>query len=346
MSKVFFIINSMSNKSGTERVVSVLANLFTSKLGHQVTILNRDTDKNRAAYSLSDDVVVNSLEGNYFDFFRKLQANIREYKPDFIIIHNMGKLSLLCSLLNKYNAKLISLEHVAFCSRPNWMRFISRILYHRIDQVITLTKNDSVQYKSWFSNVSIIHNISPFSIDYSINSRKNKIISVGRLVYQKNFQALIMAWEKIQYDSLDWDLEIYGCGEDKDTLINLIQNKNIKKVYLKGQVENIQDIYKDASFFVMSSRYEGLPMVLLEAQSFGLPIISFDCPEGPSEVIEHNKNGFLVKNQDIDDLANAILELIHNSELRSRFEQQAFIDSKRFQQENILQQWKMNVFSK
>lgn len=337
--KIIFIINSLSCKSGTERVTCHLANLFVDRLSYEVSILNRDTDFNDVVYYLSDKVKVLSLKGSYLKFYQQMQSYIDEQQPDFILIHNMGRLSLLCSMLNKKNIQLISLEHVAFDSRPMWVRFLSKLCYKKIDKVVTLTHRDELSYTSWFKNVSTIYNISPFLIPDKLEERNKEIIAVGRLTYQKNFQALFQAWQQIQFQVDNWSLNVYGTGEDFEELDNMIKENRLSNVQLMGQANQIEQIYQKSSLFVMSSRFEGLPMVLIEAQTFGLPIISFDCPHGPAEVIHHQKNGLLVENQNVTALADAMLSLMQNDELREKYSIQALADAERFQQSKILTLW-------
>lgn len=338
--RIAFIINSLSYKSGTERVACHLANLFVRKLNYQVDILNRNTTSDNVAYYLNSNVSIITLTGNYVAFYQKIQKYIEENKPNFVIVHNMGRLSLLCTMLQKGKVKLISLEHVAFDSRPRCVKFFSKILYKNIHQVITLTYEDELSYTYWFKNVITVNNISPFSIPKQLTTKNRDVIAVGRLTYQKNFQALLQAWEQIQSRIENWTLKIYGLGEDFDELSDIIKSKRLKNVKLMGQANQIEEIYQQSSIFVMSSRFEGLPMVLIEAQTFGLPIISFDCPHGPAEVINHEKNGLLVENQNVEALAQAMFELMNDDKKRNQYSLQALKDAERFQENNILRLWR------
>lgn len=337
---IVFVIHSLGDSSGTQRVACHLANLFVEQLNYSVTILNRDASFEQCAYDLNASVRVVALNGNYFNFYKKIQYYINTNNFDFLVAHNMGRLSLLCSMLSKKTIKIISLEHIAFGSRPYWVKMFSKIAYKKIDKVVCLTENDAKNYKDWFDNVLVIYNISPFFINYSSKKGERKIISVGRLTYQKNFQALLMAWKIIQDDVRDWVLEIYGDGEDLVELKTIIENNQLKNVYLMGKVKHIEDIYLNAQLFVMSSRYEGLPMVLIEAQTFGLPIIAFDCPYGPAEVIHHEEDGILVENQNVESLAQSMLALMCDSKRIQDYSLQALQNAIRFQQENILNDWK------
>lgn len=343
MKKLLFVINSLKHKSGIERVACQLGELFSAELDYEVTILSRDTGILNVAYPISMSRVI-SLGENYISFLVNLQKFILKEKPDYILVHNMGRLTLLSSILYRSNIKLISLEHVAFNARPSWVRLLSGLLYRRVDKVITLTKHDLNNYLSWNRSCDIIHNISPFEVSDSKSYLCRKIIAVGRLTYQKNFLSLLEAWSIIYPFTMDWSLDIYGIGEEYDMLLDFIEKNKLHNVTLRGEVIDIEKVYRNSDFLVMSSRFEGLPMVLIEAQCFGLPIVSYDCPYGPSEIIEDNVNGILVENQNVRLLANSILDLINNPCKIKKLSEQAISASKRFQKDNILDKWK-EVFS-
>lgn len=233
---------------------------------------------------------------------------------------------------------------MAFSSRANWIKLATKYFYKKVDTVITLTDRDKNEYIV-YPKVERINNISPYVVQKNYaNSKYKKIIAVGRLTYQKNFQALVSAWEKIESKIPDWTLEIYGKGEDESALITYIEKYQIRNIYLKGVCSDMQNVYANASLLVMSSRYEGLPMVLIEAQSFGLPIVAFDCPFGPREIIEHEKNGLLVEDQNIDKLSEAILDLTANEKILDEYAENALLVASRYSQETVLNEWKKRYF--
>ena len=156
--KILFFINSLKYKSGTERVACNLANLFSEFLNFEVAIINRDTDFNKVAYHLSDKVSIINASGNILDFYSQSQNYIKSFKPDILVFHNMGKLSLLLSRLRKNSAKSVSLEHVAFDIRPYWVKVFSKILYKNIDGVVVLTDHDKESY-NFFKKTLVISNL-------------------------------------------------------------------------------------------------------------------------------------------------------------------------------------------
>lgn len=341
--KIYFIINSLSNRSGSERVACILANKLVEEINYDITILNRDANFDEVAYSLDSRIKVKKIPGSQLNFYSSLANTIKHERPDVVVVHNMGKLSLLCSLIPNIK-KLVILEHVSYISRPKYVQWLSKILYKNVDQVVTLTHRDKLSFDAFHSDVAVIPNFSPFSVTIKDNFNQKQIVSIGRLTDQKNYLHLLKAWEKIFHQLPEWKLCIYGEGEHKNLLIDYINAKQLLNVYLKGATSDVQHVYESSVFFVMSSKYEGLPMVLIEAQSFGLPIISYDCPNGPSDIIYDEMNGYLVDNQNIDELANRILELAKSPKKLEEFSKQSLINAQNYQPEKILYLWANQVF--
>ncbi|WP_033133709.1 glycosyltransferase family 4 protein [Acinetobacter sp. MN12] len=338
MKKILFIINSLKNKSGSERVAVELANKMSRMDGYEITLLNRESTKDNSAYPLVENVNVIRLTGNIFKFYRKLKKYTATYSYDAVIVHNMGKLSLLCTFLPKVK-KLVTLEHVSFISRPKTVQLLSRFFYKRIGQVITLTQNDKDQFDKFHSNVIVIPNFSPFPIISAPQKGSKQIVAIGRLTDQKNYIHLLQAWEKIYQTIPDWQLNIYGEGEQETILHNYIREHSLRHISLKGSTSNVKQVYEQSSFFVMSSKYEGLPMVLIEAQSFGLPIVSYNCPFGPSDIIKNHENGLLVQDQNVSELAAAILKVASSPDLLGQFAKNSLLNAQKYQPEQILKIW-------
>lgn len=343
--KILFVINSLKSRSGTERVAISLANYLSNFPNSEISIANRDTDKKNTAYPVADNVEIIDLHGNYFNFFLKLKKNIKQNKYDFVVVHNMGRLSLLCLFLSNF-VKIISFEHSSFISRSLLVRCFSKIFYYKIYKVVVLTKNE-------FKNFSFIHkkviHIPNFTFYYdcsrqTVEKNKNIVLSIGRLDDNKNIIHVLKAWHK-KIDILhDWELHIYGEGDQKSLLLNFIEEKSISNIYFKGVTKNPELAYESAKIFVMTSKFEGLPMVLIEAQCFGLPIVSYDCPYGPSDVIDDGKNGFLVENQNIDKFAEALDKLITSKTLIEGFTEKSLLNAKNYKPEKIVNIWLNQVF--
>lgn len=343
--KICFIVNSLKNRSGVERVLSLLGNYFYLK-NIDIVILNRDSDFEDSAFELNKNIKVENLEGNLLEFYIKINKFLKINQFDLILVHNMGKLTPFSCLL-KTSIPIVSFEHISFVTRPKYLRVISKLLYKKVKHIVVLNHDDKKAFNAiGFNNVSVIPNPLPYGIikeDTVKSFMYNKVIAVGRLTYQKNFHSLINAWGQISNLPENWVLEIYGDGEDKNSLIQLIEDKKIDNVYIKSNTNDLKEVYSSSSFLVLSSRYEGFGMVLIEALAFGLPIISYDCPYGPSEIIQDGFNGYLVENQDVNELSKKIGILIEDFNLRKSLAANSIVSAKRYEIEHIYLNW-LQVF--
>ena len=167
-----------------------------------------------------------------------------------------------------------------------------------------------------------------------------KIISVGRLDYQKGFDNLIQGFAVLHSKYPDWELNIYGDGSLRENLQKQIDRLELSNtVHLCGRTNNIDSKLDESSLFVLSSRFEGFPMVLVEAMSHGLPCVSYDCPNGPSDIIQNGHNGLLVENQNLSALIHAIETLINDPVERKRLGHNAPESISSFSEETIVQKW-------
>src|SRR5690606_11979601 len=182
----------------------------------------------------------------------------------------------------------------------------------KVDKILVLSEDDKHNYNSFHKNVFLIKNPSPFEVkkDLKYNIESRTIISLGRLTHQKGYDLLLKAWAKIEDLYPEWNIEIYGDGNDLEKLLDIKDKLKLERIEFKGLTDNTPQVYEKASFFVMSSRFEGFGMVLIESHSFGLPTVSFNCPFGPSDIIEHEYNGLLIENGNIDKLAQGIERFI------------------------------------
>lgn len=335
---ILFIINSLEKYGGTERVATNIANDLSYY--HKVTILSKSFSSKKNAYLLNDSVNDIKFSGGSLVFVKKCKKYIDESNPCIVIIHTMSKLTPILLLAGIKNKRIWSVEHISYGFHNNLFRYLRNRLYKKLDRVITLTHEDSKNYQNITNKISIIPNASPLPIKKTINNSESKIIvSIGRLTFQKGYDLLIKAWLGVEKVHPDWMLHLYGEGEDKEKLEKMIMNYGIKNIVFKGLTSDVQAVYDSAAFYVMSSRYEGFGMVLIEAQSRGLPIVSFDCPSGPSEIVNDGVDGYLVKNGDIELLSRKVNYLIQYPNIRRDFSKNALVSAKRFESKIITNGW-------
>ena len=245
--------------------------------------------------------------------------------------------------------KFVSCDHTNSISdnRTRVQKIQRYIGAYSASKIITLTEKDKLnyikRYKISKDRVSYIYNwiedVYRNNETYSIEAKK--ILTVGRLHFQKGYDYLSKVAVNVLSKYPDWQWDIYGSGDDsiKEKLVEELKEGVVAQVNFMGNVRGIENIYPNHGIYVMTSRYEGLPLVLLEAKQYGLPIVSFDCPTGPSEIVLDGENGYLIDNFDTEEMSNKICELIESEELRENFSGKSMNDIEKFSKEKILQQW-------
>ncbi len=334
--KITFIITSLEGFGGTNRVATLLANGLS--LHHDITVLSRYSNEN--TYFLNDRVKDIKFTGNDFSFVCQCKKYITQTQPDNVLIHTMSKLTPALILSGVRANNIWSIEHISFEFHSLLFKQLRKWLYKKVSKVITLTENDAMNYKPFHPDITVMINPTPLQLKTSISEPISKtVVSIGRLTYQKGYDLLVDAWLTVEQRCPNWSLHIYGEGEDKNRLQQKIAKNNIKNITLKGLTDDVQNVYDNAAFYVMSSRFEGLPVVLIEAQSRGLPIVSFNCPSGPTAIVHHNSNGLLVDNGNTLAMAESIIKLIQNSHLRETMSKQALKSAEAYQIDTVIKRW-------
>lgn len=347
---IAFFIPSLSNKGGVERSA---ANLINSLVKKNLNIYLITFKNEEFSFEIDEHVNIVTLDiHNYKSQYLLLVHRLREliYQLDLDYFVTIETFSLLFSFIpvktTLQSTKLVVWEHFNFKNNNGRkLRDFFRFLAAKYaDLVITLTKRDA---DTWKKNLSInakityIYNIDPFEAikpSYDVNSKR--AIAIGRYVPVKGFDRLIKAWAIYErnYPDLGWNLDIIGYGQDKTKLENLIKRHKLKNVNLISDSEGIEDIYKSAGIYCMSSYQEGLSMVLIESQSFGIPAVAFDIYTGNSEILELG-SGILVEDSDLVSFAEAIYNLASQPKLRLNMSCLAVKNKHRFSSDYIAERW-------
>lgn len=341
MTRFIIIIEDITKSGGTERVATFIANNFAA-LGYNITLLSLSGKDGKPYYSLSPYVHLVFLPSSSI---LELAKELSYHNYGIVISVSMGRLSFKLALLHyllNLKGKLILSEHVAYETSPWWIRALKRLSYHLADELVLLTQHDrSILYEKVKANVSVISNASAYSVqEIEILRQKKKIVlAVGRLTYQKAFDRLLHIWAMIE-NKQDWQLRILGDGEDLSKLQALIHELAITdSVTLLPSAKNIEVEYAQASIFAMTSRYEGLPLVLIEAKSFGLPAVAFDCKTGPREIISDGVDGFLVSDGDMTGYKDKLVYLMDSYDERRSMQLASLSAAERYSPEVIIKEW-------
>jgi glycosyltransferase involved in cell wall biosynthesis len=208
----------------------------------------------------------------------------------------------------------------------------------QLDHFVVLTHEDASYWKGLHNLIVIPNPITIKNGNHADYSQK-QAIAVGRYTYQKGFDLLISAWLTVKEKHPDWILNIYG-GGDREAYQKQVDTLKLQDVIrCNGSVSDIAKKYQECSVFALSSRFEGLPLVLMEAMSVGLPPVAFACPCGPRDIIHDGEDGILCENGNIQQLADGICQLIEDEQLRKEMGQKAAINIQRYNLDNIMQQW-------
>ncbi len=367
--KLVYIFSSFAAKGGTERIFCDKMNWLAEVAGYEIVFVTYEQGNHPFAYPLSNKIrhvdlntrffttgTMSLLKRIYFKitlprlFKHRLRQLLDEIQPN-LVISTTYALPLFREILSQPYRHVVE-SHVCYgrllqfiFTHIPWLdRKISQHLLKmlkRCEKVVVLTHKDAACWKG-YDNIEVIHNVVtnyPEKIT-DVADRPKRIIAVGRLDEQKGFDLLIQSWQLIAARHPDWQLVVYGHGGDLQKLQQQLEKAGLtSSMTFAGATDNIYKEYQDSAFYVMSSRYEGWGLVLVEAMSCGLPCVSFDCPYGPSDIIRDGEDGFLVENGNIQQLAEKMELLINNKELRERLGVRARLNAARFTSDNIMPQW-------
>jgi glycosyltransferase involved in cell wall biosynthesis len=242
---------------------------------------------------------------------------------DGVVMGTRPSLNVLVSALRRPGLVAIGQEHMNLAAHRPELRAELLRCYRRLDAAVLLTEGDRAGYREALGEgptLVAIPNAVPVLPGPRSSLDRPVAIAVGRLTPQKGFDRLIPAFAKVVERHPEWTLRICGGGRLRKELERLVGEHDLANhVTLLGSISDIERQLAASSMFVLSSRFEGLPMAMIEAMSKGLPVVAFDCPTGPAEVVEHGRSGLLVPNGDVEALAAAILELIEDEARRHAY---------------------------
>ena len=374
--KLVYCIPSLHIPGGMERVLTIKANYFAEVYGYDISIILTDGEGQKTFYELSPKIHIIHLNLNFNQmwdqpFYKKLWIYLKkqrlykkrltrcltEIQPDITISMLRREINFITSIhdgsikigeihVNKDNFRDFAEEGMSGFIKKGlakiWMWQLKQKL-KKLSRFVVLTEEDRVKW-SGLDNTAVIHNPLPFYPDQTSDCSKKEVIAVGRYCYQKGFDLLIEAWRIVAEKYPEWNLRIYGGGE-QDEYLQLKERYGLTSLYIERQTQEIVNKYCESSIFVLSSRFEGFGMVIAEAMACGLPVVSFACPCGPRDIIHEGKDGFLIKNRNITQMAEKIMYLIEQDDIRKKMGYHARADIERFKIENIAGQWK-SLFEK
>lgn len=358
MKNICIFYTDITHAAGIERVLSILSNELCDFQHINLTIVSLYKSNINTSYFFNNKI--NIIYLNERGYGEKPKSLKRLYSQLLQIgrVHNFFKKNNFDYILSQTfpmtailyfakvpSQKIISVEHVYWGYYKGLINKFRLHIYRQIKHLVVLTQKDKTYFSKQNIPTTVIPNPLKMVETKEPNLSSKRIISVARLEWQKGFDRLIPLFKDIFNKYPDWTLDIYGKGTEELKLRNLIENLNLtNNIKLKGITTNIETELNSSSFFVLASRFEGFGMVLVEAMQQGIPCISYDCPNGPSDIITHNKDGFLIKENDTENYKKSIIKLIENYELRQEMGRNAKQKVHKFDSRIIATKW-INLLS-
>lgn len=372
--KIVYLIAATCNSGGMERVLANKANWLVAH-GYEVSIVTTDQRGHEPYFKLDERIRTYDLDINYdadngrllsklvhypvrqWRHRRRLSKLLCQLRADVVVCMFNNDVSFVYKIKDgsrkilevhfSKNKKLQYGRRGLWALADRWRTRQEEKEVRKYDRFVVLTHEDATLWGN-LPNISVIPNSRPATMPPPIiegsRYQSKRVLAVGRYDYQKGFDTLIEIWRRVQMVKgskiQNWHLDIVGDGPQRQALHQQIDRLGLSStVHLVPPTSDIQSFYLRSSIFVLTSRYEGLPMVLLEAQACGLPIIAFACQCGPRDIIEDDVNGILIENRDEMLFAQQLTTLMNDPTMRQRLGNAAILSSERFSEERIMSVW-------
>ena len=363
--RILYVFRSLAVWGGIERVLVEKMNYLSSVYGYDVYMITSDQSNHPIPYYLEETVHIEDLNIRFHHQYKYnivkrqwvkkrlkqkyeqcLDIRIRQIQPDIIVCTTADHIDSLVKL--KGTIPLVVESH-SICLRTieNGKYWLQRKLYkhhylkalQKADVIVALTEGDASEWRKVHSHIVVISNIVHLN-EGAISSLDNKrVIWVGRFDYQKRPLEMVRIWERIHPQFPDWQLDIYGEGEQRQELEEKVCSSGMN-IVIHHPTEHILDCYRESAILVSTSLFEPFGLVIPEAMSCGLPVVAFDCPYGPADIISDSKNGYLIDYDNIDNYIDKLSLLMCDRNLRIKLGRDGLESSKRYEANIIMPLWK------
>lgn len=354
--RILYLMDQMHLHGGAEKILSQKINYLINHLCYEVYLITTEQNNKKVVYDLDSKLIWKDLKVNYIRelsyfhpknllkiifHFWKLKSEIRRIQPDVIVSVSFSPEQYFLPFLHKEIPKIKEFHSSRFNYKPgSWIKKKLESSLEKYHVLVVLNETEKAYYKN--TRIEIIPNFTDFkSIKKGDVVREKTILAAGRIAAVKQFDHLIQAWSTIATNFPDWQIKIFGDGDEalSAKLEQLIQELGVSNIYLMGATANLDQEMQKSSIYAMTSETECFPMVLLEAQAAGLAIVSYDCPNGPRNIINNKEDGFLVDNQNTAALAHKMRLLMEDETLRELFSKKARINSSKYTPDKVMDLW-------
>lgn len=349
--RIAITLGALSKVGGTERACINIANslidVFSLTL---ICVVKKDEVALPPCFDISSEVNIVSVRKCDTEFlpFRILSYILVSIKQrillqrlgiDIVIGSGHSTNVLLPFITLGTSVKTVGMEHLSRASFSVFTKFMQRLTYNYLNGLVLLSPAAMKNYAFCLKKVCIPNSL-PFESNKIADLNTRRIICVGRLSKEKGIERLIHVAVYLKNDPNIDSIQIFGDGPEKENLLKLITDLELNDfVFLNGPIKDVQAAYLSCSLYVMTSYFEAFPMVLIEAKGCGLPIVAYNCPEGPKEIIRNGIDGFLVDDGDFIALSNSVREIMSNLNLRTFMSSNALNSVQSYQIENVRARW-------
>ena len=357
---------------GVERVLTLKANYFAEQFGYDITIILTEGKGKPLFYPLSEKVSVINLDINFEElwtcsfvkkifvylrkqrqFKKRLTAELMRLRPDITVSLLRREINFINDIkdgsrkigelhINRANYRNFEANDSNFIKNLFARLWSKNLLSHlrKLDKLVILTEKDREAWTE-LDNVVAIPDPLPFIPESVSPLTEKRVVAIARYSHEKGIDMLLKAWAVAEKDAVDWRLDVFGDG-DRAPYEQMIDELRIdrNRCQLHPRTNDVEQEYCSSSVFVLSSRFEGFGMVLIEAMACGLPVVSFDCPWGPRSIIADGEDGLLAENGNVKALADKMACLMNDESLRKSMAMAGMKNVQRFSIEQIAERWK------
>lgn len=367
MMRLLYVTDLLAIHGGLERVLVDKMNWLSMRSQYEVFLLTANQGSHPVVFPLSPNVTHYNLEVPFQQqyryhclirwlvklklhhlFRRKLRFVIKEIVPDVVICPRRDLVADVERV--RGNIPMVYESHSSrlagkFENWGIWQRLLTKYYechIRKVQMLVSLTEGDASEWRKLMPFVKVIPNVVHLNETGHLSDCQSKsVIFVGRYSMQKDIGTLLHIWSLVHKKHPDWQLHVYGgYGEQSDSIHTMISQMNANIVEHKP-TSQIFDAYLNSSLLLLTSLYEPFGLVLPEAMSCGLPVIAFNCPYGPIDILSDAKDGYLIEKGDIEGFVDKVCLLLENSELRCQMGKAASVSSQKYKAECIMPEWEV-----
>ena len=360
--KILYLTDQVYLHGGIEKVLSQKANHLAEVLGDEVTIITYNQQNKKPSYSFSSKITFLDLGVNYEiaqSYFHLknikkvphhisgLKKVIQHLKPDVIVSSSFGPdfyflpyVEKCIPIIKEFHSSRYFYKKTGVNLKGKILNYLNRFTEKRYSQLVVLNEAERGFYDS--DKITVIPNPAQISGEKATLQSK-KILAAGRISPVKDFASLITIFFHLKDEFPEWELHFFGenYGGTQEKLEAQIKEYGLEKsILFKGVCNDLKSEMVNYSIYAMTSETECFPMVLLEALSVGVPVITYDCPTGPQYIVQNAEDSFLIPHKNLDIFTEKLKHLMRNEDLRKEMGDKAIVNVQRFGIDQVMQQWK------